>query len=114
MFWGNGVGVYSVLVHSGQRSSPARHLVTAIDTPMASEIADDLLRRSLEGVGVEVVSAGERLYVRGVVPVRAARLTTASSGDSAPGDLEAGLPLLQAYSERQIGSATRSRASFRT
>jgi hypothetical protein len=108
------VGVYSVLVHNGWRSLPACHLVTAIDTPMASEIADDLLRRSLGGVGVEVVSDGERLYVRGVVPVRAARLTTAALGDSAPGDLEAGLPLVQAYSGRQIGSASRSRASFRT
>jgi hypothetical protein len=108
------VGVYNVLVHSGRRSLPDRHLVTAIDMPMASDIADDLLTRSLCGVGVEVVSDGERLYARGVVPARAARPTTVSPGDSVRGDLEAGLPLHQAYSERQIGSASRSRASFRT
>jgi hypothetical protein len=108
------VGVYSVLVHSGRRSLPARHLVTAIDIPMASDIADNLLTRSLSGVGVEVVSDGERLYARGVVPARATRLTTVSPGDSVQGIREAGLPLLQAYGERQTGSASRSRASFRT
>ena len=80
------MGAYSVLVYGGQRSARTLHFVAASDTQMASAIADDLLAQSPSGVGVEVMRDGERLYVRGVVPIDASRLSVvadASARDAA-------------------------------
>jgi len=77
------VGVYNVLVYGGEPSLPAVHLVAASDATTASAIADDLLVQSPDGVGVEVVCDGKRLYARGVVPVSAPRALSAISDASA-------------------------------
>jgi hypothetical protein len=59
-----------VLVYHGERPSPSLHLVTTSDELPVSEIADELLTQSSDGVGVEVWCEAERLYARGATPPR--------------------------------------------
>jgi hypothetical protein len=58
------------LVYHGARTPPSLHLVTTDGHGGASEIGDELLTQSPDGVGVEVWCEDERLYARGAVPTR--------------------------------------------
>jgi hypothetical protein len=60
---------YEVLVYSGRPVPPEFHLVTVADDEAASNFADQLLFESFAAVGVAVTYSGQRLYVRGTVPV---------------------------------------------
>jgi hypothetical protein len=68
---------FKLLLHSGSASSPSARLVTAEADSTAEALARELLTESPDGVGVEVWEDDQRLYARGVVPLRALRPETA-------------------------------------
>ena len=62
---------YRVLVYGGQLRPPRIYPIVAEDDEAATTIADGLLAKSRDGVGVETLDdKGGRIYVRGVVPRR--------------------------------------------
>jgi hypothetical protein len=71
---------YEVLVYSGRPVPPEFHLVTVADDEAASHFADQLLFESFAAVGVAVTYSGQRLYVRGTVPVSAGAALHARTG----------------------------------
>ncbi|HEY1425520.1 MAG TPA: hypothetical protein VGF50_02505 [Caulobacteraceae bacterium] len=63
--------VYEVRVHRGRSLTPERRWIEAASDRAASHRAERLFAETTDAIGIEVILAGERLHVRGVVPVAA-------------------------------------------
>jgi hypothetical protein len=73
---------YEVRVHRGHPQPPELHWIVAASAEAASERAEQLFAESPDAIGIEVMCAGERFYVRGVVPVAATPLGHSQRSDS--------------------------------